>query len=113
MHELSLVMGVIKIAEEEMRKHQATVIEDIDIEIGVLSGVEMSAFDFAWEQAVKGTSLANAKRNIIVVEGEGICQDCDQLFSMTAFYDACPHCNQHLIYINKGKEFRVKTLTVS
>lgn len=113
MHELSLVMGVIRIVEGEMRKHKAGLIEDIELEIGTLSGVEMSAFDFAWGQAIKETPLENAQRKIKIIEGEGVCQDCEKSFPMNAFYDPCPYCGQHLVYIQKGKEFRVKSLTVS
>lgn len=113
MHELSLVMGVIKIAEEEMRKHEASIIDEIELEIGVLSGVEMTAFDFAWNQAIKDTPLENTKRIITVIEGEGVCSDCEKSFPVKEFYDPCPYCKQHLVYINKGKEFRVKSLVVS
>lgn len=113
MHELSLVMGVIRIAEDEMRKHQAGIIEEIELEIGVLSGVEMTAFDFAWNQAIKDTALENAIRNITVIEGVGVCPDCEKSFPVKEFYDPCPHCHQHLVYINKGKEFRVKSIVVS
>ena len=113
MHELSLVMGVLNIAEEEMKKHQAALIEEIELDIGLLSGVEMAAFDFAWEQAKKSTPLENTKRTINLIAGEGVCQDCNHAFSVQEFYDPCPNCGQHLIHILKGKEFRVKSLTVS
>lgn len=47
MHELSFVMSIINIAENGARKNNAIGIEEIELDIVELSGVEMSAFDFA------------------------------------------------------------------
>lgn len=47
MHELSVVMSIIKTAEDEARKNNAIGIEEIELDIGELSRVEITAFDFA------------------------------------------------------------------
>ena len=62
MHELSIVMGIIKIAEVEAEKAGAKNVDLIELEIGNLAGVEIEALDFAWTEAVKHTILENAKR---------------------------------------------------
>jgi hydrogenase nickel incorporation protein HypA/HybF len=38
--------------------------------------------------------------------------DCDTVFEMTQFYDACPSCSSNLKAILQGKELRVKALEV-
>jgi len=113
MHELSIVMSIIDIAEKQARKANAQVIEEIELEIGLLSGIEMNALDFAWSQAVKHTILANAKRTINTIKGLGYCMDCNAEFEVNNYYDACPVCKQHFINILKGKELRVKSLVVA
>lgn len=113
MHELSIVMSIIGIAEKEAEKINAADIEEIELEIGELCGVEMSAFDFAWEQAVKSTLLAGAVKKVNHIAGQGSCLDCNAIFPMQQLYEPCPVCGGHFINIQKGKELRVKSLLVN
>ena len=113
MHELSIVMSIIKIAEDEARKNNASGIEEIELDIGELSGIEMTAFDFAWEQAIKSTLLEGSKRSINRIAGEGRCTDCNSVFLMQQQYEPCPACGQYLIKTEKGKELRVKSLVLT
>lgn len=113
MHELSIVMSIIGIAEKEAEKINAVDIEEIELEIGALCGVEMSAFDFAWEQAVKSTLLAQAVKKVNHIAGQGSCLDCNAVFPMQQLYEPCPVCGGHFISIQKGKELRVKSLLIN
>lgn len=113
MHELSIIMSIVDIAEKQMQCAEANTIEQIELEIGALSGVEMSSFDFAWPVAVRETVLESAERVINHIEGRGRCNDCKIEFTMTQVYDGCPNCNNHLIEIISGKQLRVKSLIVN
>ncbi len=113
MHELSIVMSIIDIAQQQAKSADAKTIDEIEIDIGCLSTVQMEAFDFAWEQAVKETILDNAIKKINRIKGKARCLDCDASFPLENIYDACPKCGQHLIDIVEGKELRVKSLIVS
>lgn len=113
MHELSIVMSIIGIAEKESAKHGAAGVDEIELDIGELSGIEMAAFDFAWEQAVQSTLLEHAKRTINRIPGEGCCQDCEAVFPMQELYAPCPVCGQHFVQIQQGKELRVKSLVIN
>ena len=64
MHELSIVLSIVDIADEQVRKTGARQVEQIDLDIGALSGVELDALDFAWDAGVKDTVLEKAQRNI-------------------------------------------------
>ena len=112
MHELSIVMSILDIADKESERNHASAIEEIELDIGELSGIDLNAFDFAWQQAIKSTTLENAVRKINRIEGEGKCMDCESIFTMHNLYDSCPSCGDHLIYIQKGKELRVRSLTI-
>lgn len=113
MHELSIVMSIIDIAEQQAEKANASVIEEIELDIGELSGIEQQAFDFAWQQAVKDTVLSAAERVINIIPGEAVCMECDAQFPVHQLYDACPVCGKHFISILKGKELKVKSLVVT
>lgn len=112
MHELSIVMSIIEIANGEATKANAIKIDEIELEMGLLSGIEMSAFDFAWQEAVKSTILENAERIIIRPGGKAVCLECNNSFDLDSLYSPCPACKSHFINIIQGKELRVKSVTV-
>src|SRR5210317_1351272 len=95
MHELSIAMGIVDIAEKETRKANAQKVELIELEIGVLSGVEIYALDFAWPQAIKNTVLEHAEKKVNIIPGKGKCLECQHEFNMENYYDSCPECNSH------------------
>jgi len=112
MHELSIALSIVDIAEKEVKKHNAESVEQIELEIGKLSGVEIYALDFAWDQAVINTVLDKAKRKTIFINGIAQCQDCGFEFEIEQVYDACPKCNSYLKELKSGRELRVKSLTI-
>lgn len=112
MHELSVAIGIVRIAEEETARALAKKVELIELEIGDLAGIELDSLDYVWSAAVKGTVLENAKKTVHRVAGKGVCIDCNYEFSMQQYYDACPKCQSFLKNIVSGKELRVKALEV-
>jgi len=109
MHELSIAMGIVDIAEKETIKADAGKVDIIELEIGTLAGIEFEALDFVWPSAVKGTVLENAVKKINIIHGEAKCADCETIFKLDNVYDACPNCNSYLkgITKKKGHLFRV------
>lgn len=113
MHEFSIALNIVEIVEQEVRKNNAHSVEQIELDIGKLSGIEPSALEFAWEQAVLNTVLAKAERKINYINGRAVCQECGAEFELDQIYDPCPVCNSFLKDILGGRELRVKSLTVS
>lgn len=112
MHELSIALGIVKIAEDETVKAKATSVTKIELEIGVLSGIELDSLNFIWESAIKETVLEFAEKEIIVIKGKGKCVDCESEFEVENLFDPCPYCNSYFKGILQGKELRVKALEV-
>jgi len=113
MHELSIALGIVKIAEDERQKAQAQKVDKIELEIGALSGVEMTSLDFVWPIAVKNTSLEKAEYLVDYIKGRANCLECGQEYSINHLYDSCPICNGYFKDIIAGKELRVKAIEVS
>lgn len=113
MHELSIAIGIVDIAQKEIDKVNAKKVDAIVLEIGTLAGIEFDALDFVWPSAVKDTVLEHAVKKINVIHGEAICSDCETIFKLDNIYDSCPNCNSYLKHIIKGKELLVKSLEVS
>lgn len=112
MHELSIALSIIDIAREEALKVKAEKINSIEIEIGSISGIEISALEFAFETAVKDTLLEKAERKIIQVPAMAECLDCNFTFPLSVFYEPCPSCKSLTINILQGKELRIKSINV-
>lgn len=113
MHELSLVMSIIDIADEQVKNNNAHRVDEIELEIGTMAGVEMESLDFAWQVAVKNTVLSNAQREVTVVKAKARCMDCGTAFFVMERFQPCPVCHDYLTEFIQGKELRVKSLVVS
>ena len=112
MHELSIALGILKIAENEAAKANTKKIESIELEIGTLAGIEFESLDFVWPCAVKNTILEHAKRETNIINAIAKCVDCDTVFDVKNHYDSCPKCSSNFKIILQGKELRVKSLEV-
>ena len=112
MHELSIVMSIVDLAIKEAGKYNAPIIEEIELDIGCLTGIEMDSFEFAWKQGVKSTILKNTVKKINRIEGKARCNDCSCEFDMQQLFDSCPICNSHLVKIISGKELKLKSLVL-
>lgn len=112
MHELSLAQSIVELAEKEARHHQASVIEELELEIGSLAGVEVETLVFALESAVRGTWLENTHIVRHVVAGEARCGECQTVFSLPTPLTPCPQCGSWWIEILRGKELRIKSIVV-
>jgi hydrogenase nickel incorporation protein HypA/HybF len=112
MHEMSIALGIVRIAEDEVAKAGARKVNSIDLDIGTLSGIELDSLEFVWPVAVKETVLEGATKNINIIQGKGYCMDCAIEFDMQNFADICPTCHGLLKEIRQGKEMRVKALEV-
>jgi hydrogenase nickel incorporation protein HypA/HybF len=112
MHELSIAMGIVKIAENETHKANAKSVTLIELEIGTLSGIEISSLEFVWPMAVQDSVLEKAERKIDIVPAQAICNDCATAFDLENHYDSCPQCGSYFKNIMKGREMRVIALEV-
>lgn len=112
MHELSIAQSIVELAEQHARAHHSSVVEEVELEIGCLAGVEADTFAFALESAVKNTWLENAVILRRYIEGEGCCSECGKKFPLADLYSPCPDCGSYFINITQGRELRIKSIVV-
>jgi hydrogenase nickel incorporation protein HypA/HybF len=112
MHEFSLAIEVINLAQREAEKNLAESIQEITIEVGDLSGVEADAFESALDLLVKDSILKNAEIKIVRTPGKGKCNACNLEFEMKFRMATCPQCQCFPSEISGGEEFRVVSLVV-
>jgi hydrogenase nickel incorporation protein HypA/HybF len=112
MHEFSIAMSVVDIASEYAEKEKATVVREIEIEVGELSGVVLEALEFALESAVKGSILEHARIVTTTIPGKARCMECHHEYPTSDFFKRCPVCKSCAPDIIGGKELRVKSMIV-
>jgi hydrogenase nickel incorporation protein HypA/HybF len=113
MHELSIVMSIVEIAEEQMRRNNARHIDQIELDIGSMAGIEFDSLDFVWDAGVRNTGLSEAERKINRIQAKARCLECGCEFSVTEPFQQCPACEGFLNEFIQGKELRVKSLVLS
>ena len=112
MHELTIAKSIVDIAEVELSRHKGVKVVQITLEIGALSGIEMEAFNFAWQEAVRGSLLEGAECVVERIEGRLRCRRCGTEFSVSEIYELCPECGSFEHDLASGHELRVKSLEI-
>ena len=112
MHELSVSMSIVAMATKEVKEAHAQHVSRIELEIGTLSGIDLDALYFAWDHAIKNTVLENAERVINEIHARARCLECDKQYPISHFHDNCPYCGSYFKDVEKGKELKVKSITV-
>lgn len=112
MHEMSIVVSIVEIAESEAKKANATKITSLELDIGTVSGIELPALNFAFDSIKNETMLKNAEIIINSITAKSVCEDCNYKFHVEDVYSLCPKCNSYKTNIIQGKEMKVKSILV-
>lgn len=112
MHEMSLCEGVLQIIESEAKNQKFTKVKRVIIDVGVLSGVEISAFEFAFEVVMRGSIAENAELEINELVAQAWCMQCAKVVTVNQRYDPCPKCGSYQLQISSGDELKIKELEV-
>ncbi len=112
MHEMSIALNVLQIAEETARQAGARSIKRIEMEIGELAGVLIDSLTFCFTAARQDTPAAEADLDIETIPGQGLCTQCGGEFHLEQYMTPCPHCGSYAVEIKQGQELRVKAIIV-
>ena len=82
------------------------------LDVGVLSGVEIPALEFAFEVVMRGSVAENSILEINELEAQAWCMQCAEVVTVQQRYDACPKCQSYQLQISSGDEMRIKELEV-
>ena len=112
MHELSIAMSIVEMAEEEAERHGGQVCA-VHLKLGMLSGVVKEALLSSYEMASEDTPLAGSR---LIVEELPIIVYCAQCKARRAVDSAqwmcCPECGTPASEIVQGKELEVVALEI-
>ena len=112
MHELSIAMSIVEMAEEEASRRNVKV-SAVHLKLGLLSGVAKDALLSSFGLACEGTVLEGSRLVIEEVPIEVFCETCAanrRIASMQWFI--CPECGATAANVVRGKELEVTALEV-
>lgn len=115
MHEFSLVMSMLDLAEKTARDDGATRIDAIHLEIGALAGVVPEALEFAFSGARLGTMAEEARLEVDYLPAIAHCGRCEASFELDNRYGValCPTCGTPSADLRQGRELQLAHLEVA
>jgi hydrogenase nickel incorporation protein HypA/HybF len=113
MHELSIAVSIVETVEREVRNAGGSRVDELELEIGKLSGIQLDSLEFVWSSATKNSLLEGISFSVHQIAGQGKCLSCGNTFPMDDLYGQCPECKEFFIDIVKGKELKIKRIIAS
>lgn len=110
MHELSVIEGVLQIANTAARDHAAVRVCVVRMKIGSLSGVVEDSLRFAFEVLRVDTESADADLVIETVRARCSCPACGVDFEPDTVVYACPECGALSHKLLAGREIEVSSV---
>lgn len=112
MHEMSIAEGIVDIVLTTMKDNQASVLHAVQVDVGMMSGVEPDALQFCWESVIRDTPAQGAQLSIHLVPVVGRCFDCGHMFDVKDYVFVCPKCGSRIVQTASGKELRVTSIDI-
>ena len=110
MHELGVVIEIIKTVEDLARENGLSKIDTLVLQIGELSSIIPHYVEACYPAAVDGTLLQETKLKIEILPGNAICQKCNRVFNLLANNSKCLNCGSESWELLGGKEFMIKEI---
>jgi hydrogenase nickel incorporation protein HypA/HybF len=112
-HELSIAMSIIEMAEEEAGRMGNVQVNAIHLKLGLLSGVAKEALLSSYDLACEGTVLQGSR---LIIEDMPIvvyCPKCDaQKPAGSVQWFSCPECGTPTPEILQGRELEVAAMEI-
>ena len=113
MHELSIVMELVKQVEKIAENNKIEKVKSVTVEVGEVSGVVKSYFLDAFNWMCKRKPLLEGcELNYIVIQAISYCKDCKRTYPTTAYAKECPYCHSLDTYLVSGRDFVIKDIKV-
>jgi hydrogenase nickel incorporation protein HypA/HybF len=110
MHEVGVVMEIIKTVENFAKRNGLTQIDTLVLQIGELSSMIPKYIEACYPAAVDGTLMQETKLKIEILPGNVICKRCNKVFNVIENKSKCPNCGSKDWDILGGKEFMIKEI---
>jgi hydrogenase nickel incorporation protein HypA/HybF len=112
MHELSIAMSIVELAEEEAARRGARV-NAVHLKLGALAGIVKSVLQSSYEMACENTSLQGSQLIVEEVPVVVYCPSCRANRSLSSIqFFSCAECGTPTSQVVQGKELEVVALEI-
>lgn len=113
MHELSIALSIVEMAQEESDRRGRAQVLAVHLRLGKLSGVVKEALLSSYQMACEATSLEGSQLLIEEVPVEVFCPRCDRSRTVASIqWFCCPECGTPTPTVLHGKELEVTALEI-
>lgn len=113
MHELSIAMSIVEMAQEEAERHGGAEVSAVHLKLGALSGVVAEALLSSYEMAIYDTPLRGSRLLIEDVPARVYCPKCCAEQSLPSIQSlSCPQCGTATPQLVKGREIEIVALEI-
>jgi hydrogenase nickel incorporation protein HypA/HybF len=113
MHELSIAMSIVEMAQEESDRRGGVQVHAVHLRLGLLSGVVKEALLSSYEMACYATPLEGSQLLIEEVPVEVFCPKCEAERPISSIqWFCCPECGTPTPTVVRGKELEVVALEI-
>ena len=113
MHELGIVVHVIKQIEQLAKEKNVKEVKELTLEVGEVSGIVKQYFVDAFEWAKKRTEyMKDCKLNLVILEAISYCEDCKDTFPTVKYGIHCPKCGRENTYLVTGRDVSIRDVKV-
>ncbi len=113
MHELSIAMSIVELAEEQIGPSSGMRVNAVHLKLGALAGVVKDALLSSYELACEGTGLQGSHLIIEEVPVEVYCQQCQSPRTLPSIqWFACPACQSPVSEVIRGRELLVVAMEI-
>ncbi len=110
MHEIGVVIEVIKKVERFAKQNSVTKIDTLVLQIGELSSMIPRYVEACFPAAIEGTMLEDTKIKIEVIPANAICKTCNSVYNVIEHKNVCPKCEGKESELLSGREFMIKEI---
>jgi hydrogenase nickel incorporation protein HypA/HybF len=112
MHEMALAESIRDLIDAQAAKESFRRVRTVELEIGRLAAVDVSALRFALDIALRDTTASDAELIIAEPSGQAWCIECSTPVELAQRGDACPACGGYQLTVMDGDQMRVSGLLV-
>lgn len=112
MHEFGIAQGLLDAVLAKAEEIHAPRITSINLQIGVLSGIEMDALSFAFSALADGTTAHDARLDVEKIPLRCYCETCQILFECSPSAYACPTCGNVSSDMRTGRELKLISMEI-
>lgn len=112
MHELGIMMEVIKRVEQVAKANGVEKVDTIVLQVGEIASVIPRFLEECFPVAVHKSILQGSHLTIECIPANGLCKRCGKVYHLTEQEGRCLHCGAYDFTELSGREFLIKEILV-